>query len=118
MARCPRSRRECTCALERTERRLPVAQQRLSRLGRFGHKCERAELEAEVERQTAALRLGERQLAPRPVHPERTPAPDALAKPLPPAPHAHSTATQAPGSSYGCAGAVLPARARRRAGNS
>jgi conjugative relaxase-like TrwC/TraI family protein len=67
-------RRDCDRALGRAEQRLTLAQQRLSRLGRFGRWRERTELEAEVARQSAAVRLAERNLAVLRVEPERVEA--------------------------------------------
>ena len=78
-------RREVQRALERAEQNLAGAEQRLNRLGRFGDRHERAELEAEVARQAAALRLARRQVALLPIERERALERDALDKPLPPA---------------------------------
>jgi conjugative relaxase-like TrwC/TraI family protein len=78
-------RADCDRALERAEQRLTVAQQKLNRLGRIGRRRERAALEAEVARQSAAVRLAERHLAALPAEPLRTEAVSRRQEPAGPA---------------------------------
>ena len=62
--RCRRQREQ---ALETAEQRLSAAQEQLRRLGRLGHRRQRAELRAEISHQRTALRLARRQLTESPV---------------------------------------------------
>jgi hypothetical protein len=58
-----RSRRQREQALATTERRLSAAEEKLRGLGRLGHRRMRSELQAEIARQQAAIRLARKQLA-------------------------------------------------------
>lgn len=69
-------RRACERSLELAERRLATAEQKLSGLGRLGHRRERRELQTQVALERTAVRLARKQLGSISLEPpERHPAP-------------------------------------------
>jgi hypothetical protein len=70
-----RGRRQREHALATAEHRLSAAEQKLSGLGRLGHRRECRELQAEIARQRALVRIGRKHLASMPLEPPKRTVP-------------------------------------------